>query len=129
MMKFTTLIKASFLLETERRLKVREIYRGDTFDFDVSAELETGEQYTFTNGERLRAGLKNDTFESSKYLLYQNKEIHDNTKEVHFEFTSDETKELTTGRKVFEVELTTATGKVMTIYQEDIEIKGDVLND
>lgn len=108
---------------------MKEIYRGDTFEFDFSAELETGEQYTFENGEKLRAGLKRDTLESSKYLLYQLKEISENTTEVHFEFASSETKELTTGDKILEVELTTANGKVMTIYQDKIKVKGDVLND
>ena len=108
---------------------MKEIYRGDTFEFDVSAKLETGEDYIFENGEKLRAGLKYNTLESSKYLLYQVKDVTDNTNEVHFEFTPSETKELTIGVKVFEVELTTKDGKVRTIYQGEIEVKGDVLND
>lgn len=109
---------------------MKNIYRGDTFEFDFSADIEESEeQYIFEKGEKLRVGLKCNALESSEYLLYREKEITESTSEVHFEFPPDETKAITPGNKIIEVELTTKDGKVMTIYQESIWVKGDVLND
>ncbi len=105
-----------------------KIYRGDTFPFDFSATLEDGSSYTFKKGETLKVGIKN-RIGNIDYLLYQKKEIEKDTQIVSFEFTHEEMKKICPGIKILELELTNLEGKVSTIYQKEIEIVGDVINE
>ena len=111
-------------------MEIETLYRGDTFDFDVTAEYEKSKApYIFEKDEILKMGLKVGDYEGAKYLLYKETKVNDTTDTVYFEFTPEETKKLSTGIRILEVQLTTSAGKVRTIYQENVEIKGDIIND
>lgn len=73
--------------------------------------------------------MKTDDNVGTKYLLYKVEEVQQMTDSVHFEFTPKETKKLPKGTKIFEVELTNVDGKVDTIFQDNVTIKGDIIND
>ena len=106
-----------------------KIYRGDTFEFDFSAEFENGNPYIFQTGDVLKAGIKN-TLGNEKYMLYQKKIIEDDIQTVTFLFPHEETINLTPRQNcILEVELTDTSGKVLTLYQKPIEIAGDVINE
>lgn len=112
-----------------------EIFRGDTFKFDFSATLEgSTELHTFEVGDVLKAGIK-EKIKNTDYLLYQEKTITAEAQEIPFEFSHEETMELpisSTGESlpaILEVELTNTAGVVSTLYQEEIEIAGDVINE
>lgn len=107
---------------------MEEIFRGDTLEFDFSAvDKETGENYVFKIEDILKCGIKKNS-SSADYYALKEITISEETDIVHFEFTHEEMKDIGTGDAVIEVELTTD-GKVYTIYQEDILIKGDIVNE
>ena len=105
-----------------------KIFRGDTFKFDFSAYLENGTIHTFQAEDILKVGMKANT-RSSEYILYQEKQITEQTDVVTFEFTHEEMIEATLGEKLLEIELTDTSGRVSTLYQEEIIIVGDVINE
>lgn len=105
------------------------IFRGDTFEFDFSANLINGTPYIFQTGDTLKAGVKN-SIGNNEYMLYDKKIIEDDIQTVTFSFPHTETIKLIPQKKaILEVELTDTQGKVMTLYQENIEIAGDVINE
>lgn len=116
--------------ETEKKLFDGKIYRGDTFKFDFSATLEgSDEPHTFEQGDILKAGIKSTT-RNPDYMIYQMKTIDEDTQEVEFEFSHEETMNLLVSKSaILEVELTNKAGKVSTLYQEEITIMGDVINE
>ena len=107
-----------------------QIYRGDTFKFDFSATLEgSTELHTFEEGDVLKVAIKSN-IKDSNYILFHEKEILTPTTEVTFEFSHQEM--ITVPLKeeaILEVELTDTAGRVSTLYQEEIEIVGDVINE
>ena len=104
------------------------IFRGDTFEFDFSATLEDRiTLHTFETGDVLKAGIKRK-IQNTDYMLYQSKTIEENTDTVRFEFSHEEMMLVSIGEAVLEVELTSA-GRVSTLYQEEIEIEGDVIDE
>ena len=105
-----------------------EIYRGDTFKFEFSATLEDGTVHTFQAGDTLKAGLKYN-YKSTEYQVYQEKNIAEDTETVMFEFSHEEMMQLTPGEEVLEVELTDTSGVVSTLYQEQITVVGDIINE
>lgn len=107
-----------------------QIYRGDTFKFDFSATLEgSNELHTFEEGDILKAAIKSNV-KDNNYILFQEKEIDVPTNEVTFEFTHTETIKIPLKKEaILEVELTNVSGKVSTLYQEEIEIVGDVIDE
>ncbi len=105
-----------------------KIYRGDTFKFDFSATLENGTVHTFRKGDILKAGLK-VTCRDKEYQIYQKKEITEETDTVTFEFSHEEMLGVTPGQRILEIEFTDTEGRVATLYQEEITIVGDVINE
>lgn len=108
-----------------------EIYRGDTFKFDFSATLEDGTIHTFEDGDILKAAIKTN-IKNSDYVLYQKITIVEPTQTVTFEFTHEEMMRVPVTdneEAILEVEFTDTAGRVSTIYQEEIEIVGDVINE
>ena len=105
------------------------IFRGDTFTFDFSANFNNGTPYIFQAGDVLKVGLKSK-ITNEEYLLYQEKVIEDDIQTVTFSFSHDETMDLPTkDSSILEVELTDTSGKVSTLYQNAIEIVGDVIDE
>lgn len=107
-----------------------QIYRGDTFKFDFSATLEgSTELHTFEEGDVLKAAIKGNV-KSNNYILFQEKEIDVPTNEVTFEFSHQDMMTVPLKEEaILEVELTDTAGRVSTLYQEEIEIVGDVINE
>lgn len=106
-----------------------EIYRGDTFKFDFSATLQDGTIHTFETGDILKAGIKT-SIRKNEYELYQKKQLIENADTVTFEFSHEETMKATpSSEAILEVELTDTAGRVSTLYQEEITIVGDVINE
>ncbi len=105
-----------------------QIYRGDTFKFEFSATLEDGTEHTFQEGDILKVGLKT-SMPNTEYQIYQKKQITEPTKIVLFEFSHEETMKMTIGTKIMEIELTDTFGVVSTLYQEQIIVVGDVINE
>ena len=106
-----------------------EIFRGDTFKFDFSATLEDGTVHTFETGDILKAGIKTNV-RNTEYMVFQEKTIQESTQEVTFEFSHEEMMNVEIREDaVLEVELTDTAGRVSTLYQEQIEIVGDVINE
>lgn len=105
-----------------------EIFRGDTLEFDFSAtDKETGENYVFKVEDILKCGIKKNS-SSADYYALKVVTIAEASDIVHFEFTHEEMKDVGIGSAIIEVELNTS-GKVYTIYQEEILIKGDIVNE
>lgn len=105
-----------------------QIYRGDTFKFEFSATLEDGTEHTFKEGDILKVGIK-PRITNSEYQIYQKRQITEPTKTVLFEFSHEETMKMTIGEKIMEIELTDTSGVVSTLYQEQIIVVGDVINE
>lgn len=105
-----------------------EIYRGDTLTFDFDTTLDDGTLYEFQKGDILKVGIKEKII-NPKCSLQKSIEILSPTTTVTIEFTHDEMKKCCLGTKILEIELTTATGKVYTLNQEEITILGDVINE
>lgn len=104
---------------------MKEYFRGDTFIFPFTFENENGESINFEVGDILRCGIKSNIY-SNNYILIHLIEMGEERGEVTFEFSANETKDVKLGKCLLELELTRG-GKVSTIYQEEIEIKGDVV--
>lgn len=105
-----------------------EIYRGDTFRFNVTASLEDGTEYEFQKGDILKIGIK-EKLTNSRYSYYKKIVIEEAEKTIKFVFSHEETKKFCEGNKILEVELTDNQGNVYTIIQETIKIVGDVINE
>ena len=105
-----------------------KVYRGDTFKFDFSATLQDGTVHIFKIGDILKAGMKSD-IKKSEYELYQKKELTEDTDIVTFEFSHTEMMKTRPGNRILEIELTDTTGRVSTLYQEEITIVGDIINE
>lgn len=104
------------------------IFRGDTFKFDFTANLEDGTIYEFQKGDILKAGIK-QKLSNSKCSLHKRIEIEEPTKTVRIVFSHEEMKKCCEGEKILEVELTDTQGNVYTLTQEKIKIVGDVINE
>ena len=104
------------------------IYRGDTFKFDFSAKFEDGSEYTFQVGDIVKAGIKL-TVKNTDYVVLKEKTIEEPTKEITFVFSHEDMLNAPTKQAILEVELTDGDGVVSTLYQEPIEIVGDVINE
>lgn len=106
-----------------------EIFRGDTFKFDFDATFQDGTKYTFKAGDTLKAGIKYD-IKKSDYELYQKKTIEKDTETITFEFSHEEMMKVrVSNNSILEIELTDTSGRVSTLYQETIQIAGDVINE
>ena len=116
--------------ETEQVLFDGRIYRGDTFKFDFSATLEGSTNlHIFEAGDILKAGIKTD-IRNNEYIIFKEITIQEPTTEVTFEFSHEEMLNAPIkDNAILEVELTNTAGIVSTIYQEKIEIVGDVINE
>ena len=105
-----------------------EVYRGDTFRFNLAAGLEDGSIYEFQQGDILKIGVK-ETLSKSRYLLFKQINIEEPVTNIRVEFTPNEMKGCSLGDNILEVELTDTQGNVYTISQEKLTIKGDVINE
>lgn len=105
-----------------------EIYRGDTFKFDFVANLESGETYTFQPGDIVKVGIKNK-ITNPKCGMLKIINIEEATDILNIVFSHEETKKWCEGKKLLELELTNTKGEVTTLYQGDITIVGDVINE
>lgn len=104
------------------------IYRGDTFKFDFSAKFEDGSDYTFQIGDTVKAGIKL-TVKNTDYVVKKEMDIEEPTAEITFVFSHEDMLNAPIKEAVLEVELTDGDGVVSTIYQQPIEIVGDVINE
>ena len=103
-----------------------KFFRGDTFKYDIGVKMGDGSLYVFIPGDIIRIGIKNK-LTNSRYVAYKEIEIEEKTTEVTVEFPPKETKKWSLEPKILEVELTDTHGDVRTIYQDKIEMKGDVI--
>lgn len=104
-----------------------EIFRGDTLKFDFTATLDK-KPYSFKKGDVLKVGIK-ESLKRPKCGLLKRIDINEDTESVRICFSHEEMKKVCEGDKILEVELTTTNKEVLTIYQEKIKIKGDVINE
>lgn len=104
------------------------IYRGDTFKFDFSARFEDGSEYTFQIGDVVKAGIKL-TVKNTEYVVLIEKTIEESTKQITFVFSHEDMLNAPIKQAILEVELTDGDGVVSTLYQQPIEIVGDVINE
>lgn len=105
-----------------------QFFRGDTFEFDFSSSLADGEAYVFQEGDILKVGVK-EKLNASRYLLFKEIEIEGQTELVTISFTAEETRKCKVGKKILEVELTDNSGRVRTLYQDNVTIKEDLINE
>lgn len=103
-----------------------QFFRGDTFKYDIGAKLDNGSLYVFLPGDTLRVGIKNK-LTNTKYIAYKEIEITKKTTSVTIEFPPTETRKWRLEPKIIEAELIDTHGDVRTIYQDKIEMKGDVI--
>lgn len=104
-----------------------QIYRGDTFKFDFTANLEDETPYVFQPGDILKIGIK-ERITNPKCAVLKTITIEEPKENVHIEFPHEETKHWCEGDKILEVELTDTQGNVYTLTQEKLTVKGDVIN-
>ena len=105
-----------------------QIFRGDTFEFDFHSISADGSTYIFKPGDLLKVGVK-EKLSNTRYLLYREVQIDKETEEITVMFTPEETKRLSKGDKMLEVELTDKEGKVRTLFQGKLTIKEDLINE
>ena len=105
-----------------------KIFRGDTFKFNVKASLEDGTVYIFQPGDTVKVGIK-EKLSNSKCGLYRKIDVNEATETLEVVFVHEEMKKCCEGIKVLEVELTDTQGNVYTIYQDKIQIVGDVIDE
>jgi hypothetical protein len=105
-----------------------DIFRGDTFKFDFTANLEDGTAYEFQVGDTLKEGVK-DKLSNSRYVLFKTINFEKPTETIPIVFSHEETKRWCEGDKILEIELTDTQGNVYTLVQEKIKIVGDVINE
>ena len=74
----------------------------------------------------LRVGIKNKVT-NTKYVAYREIVVEEKTTKVTVEIPPEETKKWSLETKILEAELTDTYGDVRTIYQDKIEMKGDVI--
>ena len=102
-------------------------YTGDTFVFPFGFQNENKEPIDFEVGDILRFGMKESIYRK-QYSLYKEIKITENTSEIQITFLPEETQQLFPNKKyIIELELTRGEF-VDTIYQDEILVKGDVVN-
>lgn len=104
-----------------------EFYRGDDFSFDFGTTFENKEDYVFQVGDIIKVGVKTRETQS-RYELYKEIKITEATDTITISFTNKETKRVSAGDKLIEIELTQANGTVRTLFQDKLTVKGDVVN-
>lgn len=97
------------------------IYRGDTWSQTVLFD-----DFTLTVGDKVKIGVKR-TIGIPDYTLFQEIGITETASEITFTFSADEMAKITPGRYWFEIEIT-KNAEVSTVYQEQIELMGDVID-
>ena len=85
------------------------ITRGDTLETPVDIELESGKDFYPSNGDRIRFALKKRYSDSKPIII---KSI--DGENLILRLDAEETKALSPGRYVYDIELTTAEGYVDT---------------
>lgn len=98
-----------------------ELFRGDTFSKTIVFE-----NYTLTEGDIVKVGLKGTLYDD-EYTLFTEIPIERSCTEIVFAF--DGTNNLEIGEYIFEIELTYNNGKVETVYQAPLTVRGDVIRD
>lgn len=104
-----------------------DIFRGDTFKFDFTANLEDDTPYIFQPGDILKIGIK-EKITNPKCAALKTIRIEEVKETVNIIFSHEETKHWCEGDKILEVELTDTQGNVYTLTQEKLTVKGDVIN-
>lgn len=103
-----------------------QFFRGDSFKYDIGAKMDDGSLYLFLPGDVLKVGIKNK-LSNTRYVAFKEIEVTEKTTAVTVEFTPSETRKWSLEPKILEAELTDTHGDVRTIYQDKIEMKGDVI--
>lgn len=85
------------------------ITRGDTLETKVSTELESGEDFVPGSGDKIRFALKK-RYSDPNPIIIKNIDV----KDLILRLDAEDTKILSPGRYVYDVELTTAEGYVDT---------------
>lgn len=101
-------------------------YRGDTFIFPFSLKDESGNAQEFQIGDIVRFGMKENIY-IKEYALYREIQLIEATQELQFTFTPEETQKLEKSKYIVELELT-RNGQVDTIFQEELNVKGVVID-
>lgn len=101
-------------------------YRGDTFIFPFTLRDESGNAQSFQVGDIVRFGMKENIY-TSEYALYREIQLTEATQELQFTFTPEETQKLEQRKYIVELELE-RNGQVDTIYQEELNVKGVVID-
>ena len=104
-----------------------DIYRGDTFKFDFTA-TKNGEPFNFRNGDSVKVGIKNK-LTNPKYELFKKILVEEETDTIAVNFTHNDMMNVCEGEKILEIELTDTEGNVSTLYQDKINVMGDVINE
>ena len=107
---------------------MEDIYRGDTFKFDIAAELEEGIPYTFQKGDIIKVGMK-ASLAQSKCNLFKKIVVEEATDTIPVAFSHEEMMKCCEGIKLLEAELTDTEGNVKTLFQEKVKIVGDLINE
>lgn len=101
-------------------------YRGNTFTFPFLLKDESGNAQGFQIGDIVRFGMKENIY-TNKYALYRKLKITEATQELQFTFTPEETQKIEQRKYIVELELE-RNGQVDTIYQEEMNVKGVVID-
>ena len=101
-------------------------YRGNTFTFPFLLKDESGNAQEFQVDDIVRFGMKENIY-TSEYALYIELKITEATQELQFTFTPEETQKIEQRKYIVELELE-RNGQVDTIYQEEMNVKGVVID-
>lgn len=101
-------------------------YRGNTFIFPFILRDESGNAQEFQIGDIVRFGMKENIY-TSEYALYREIQLIEATQELQFTFTPEETQKIEQRKYIVELELE-RNGQVDTIYQEEMNVKGVVID-
>lgn len=116
----------------------KAIYKGDSVNktFKITDTL-TETNYVFKVGDKVKLGIK-DNIGDSEYIIEKVFDITEESEELSIILTPEETQNIANSAKfnveeekaILEVEITYNDGvSVNTVYQENIELKGVVIDE
>ena len=109
-----------------RELKENEYYRGDDIEFPFVLKDDNEQDIPFKKGDNITFGAKNNVYKN-EYALYKEFVLDKDCSELRIEFTPEETRKLDITKYLIELELI-RNGKTKTVFQQEIEIIGDVVD-
>ena len=107
-----------------------ELYKGNTFEA-IFTITDGNSEYDFQKEDIVSLGIKYSIYDK-EYVIYKEYNIEENCTSINLKLTHEETEKLPLANTsaVLEIELVYNSGQsIKTVYQENILLKGVVINE